>query len=60
MNSWAMGVIELVLIFVPILGWAIWEVWSLKREKKRDAALAKRARHAEGQHGPDDGGPQAS
>lgn len=58
MSGWAMGVIELGLIFLPILAWAIWELWSLKREKRRDAVLAERARHAEGQHGADDGGSQ--
>lgn len=52
-----MGVIELGLIFLPVLAWAFWELWSLRRDRKRDeAASAERARHAEGQHGPDDGG----
>ncbi|MBB5746002.1 hypothetical protein GGR13_001586 [Brevundimonas variabilis] len=59
MSSWAIGIIELMLLFVPVLGWGLWELWSLNREKKRDLASAERARHAEGQHGPDDRGPQS-
>ena len=59
MSGWWMGVIELGLIFLPILGWAVWELWSLRREQRRDrAASAERARHAEGQHGADCGGPE--
>ena len=71
MSGWTMGVIELGLIFLPILGWAIWELWSLRREQRRDkAASAERATHraanraphgsghAEGQHGANGGGPQ--
>ncbi len=61
MSGWTMGVIELGLVFLPILGWAIWELWSLRREQRRDAAASaerasQRPGHAEGQHGADDGG----
>ncbi len=61
-----MGVLDLGLAFLPILGWAIWELWSLRRDKRRDAESAARltersgsqgSGHAERQHGADDGGP---
>lgn len=58
MSNNVIGLIELMLIFVPVLCWGLWELWSLKRDRTRAAALAERARHAEGQHGPDDRGPQ--
>ena len=71
MSGWTMGAIELGLIFLPILGWAIWELCSLRREQRRDKAAsaeraphgtsqgtANRSGHAEGQHGADGGGPQ--
>ncbi len=61
MSGWKMGVLDLGLAFLPILGWAIWELWSLRREKRRDAESAartsERSGHAERQHGADDGGP---
>lgn len=61
MSGWSMGVIELGLIFLPILAWAFWELWALRRDRKRDEVQsAERARHAEGQHGADDGGSQPS
>jgi len=67
MSGWTMGVVDLGLAFLPILAWAIWELWSLRRDKRREAESAARAverpvpqgsGHAEGQHGADDGGPQ--
>ncbi|ADL02356.1 hypothetical protein Bresu_3050 [Brevundimonas subvibrioides ATCC 15264] len=48
--------IEMVLVFGLVLAWAVWELTSLRRSRKRDQALeAERARHAEGQHRPDQG-----
>ncbi len=48
--------IELVLGHGVVLAWAIWELTSLRRSQARDRArAAERARHAEGQHGPDQG-----
>lgn len=29
--------LEIVLGFVAPLGWALWELWSLRRERRRDA-----------------------
>lgn len=47
---------ELVLGHGVVLAWAIWELTSTRRSLKRDReASAQRARHAEGQHGPDEG-----
>lgn len=45
--------IELVGFHGVVLGWAVWELTSLRREQRRDkaaAASSDRARHAEGQH----------
>jgi len=48
--------IELVLIFGGVLAWGVWELTSLRRSQAKDRQLAaERARHAEGQHGPDQG-----
>lgn len=48
--------IEMVLVFGGVLAWAVWEVISTRRSLRRDReASAQRARHAEGQHGPDQG-----
>ena len=47
---------ELFLGHGVVLAWAIWEVVSLRRSQRRDReASAERARHAEGQHGADEG-----
>lgn len=52
-------VVEMVLVFGLILAWAVWELFSTRRSLKRDReASAERARHAEGQHGADDGRPK--
>ncbi|OYW40519.1 MAG: hypothetical protein B7Z42_03650 [Brevundimonas sp. 12-68-7] len=49
-------VVEMILVFGLILAWAIWELISTRRSQKRDReASAERARHAEGEHGPDKG-----
>lgn len=46
--------IELVLVFGGVLGWACWELFSLRRSQAKDrVSAAERARHAEGEHGPD-------
>lgn len=43
--------IELALVHGAVLAWAFWELWSLRRDKRRAEvdASAKRARHAEGE-----------
>ncbi len=36
--------------------WAVYELWSMRRSKRRDAAVsADRARHAEGEQAPHQG-----
>lgn len=40
-------VIEALLFTGAALAWAGWELWSLRRERKRDAS--RQARHPEGQ-----------
>ena len=45
--------IELVLVFGGVLAWAVWELWSVRRDQRRSSA--KRTRHPEGEHGPDEG-----
>jgi len=48
--------IELVLGHGIVLGWAIWELISLRRSQKRDREPgAERARQAEEQNGRDPG-----
>ena len=48
--------IELVLGHGLVLAWAFWELRSLRRSQAKDRDLgAERARHAEGQHRPDQG-----
>jgi hypothetical protein len=53
--------IELVLVHGAVLGWAVWELISLRRQQRRDRAAAAEALsangpgHAEGQHRPDQG-----
>lgn len=53
--------IELGLVHGAVLAFAFWELYKLRRDKRRDeaAASAKRAGHAEGQHPADEGRPQA-
>lgn len=42
--------VELVFFHGAVLGWAFWELWTLRRDKRRDAAAsAERARLADGQ-----------
>ncbi len=38
MSGHTLGVIELVLVFGAVVGWAAWELWSLHRlrERRRD------------------------
>ncbi len=49
-------IVEMVLVFGLILAWAVWELVSTRRSQKRDREQsAERARHAEGQHGADEG-----
>jgi lysylphosphatidylglycerol synthetase-like protein (DUF2156 family) len=49
-------IVEMILVFGLVLAWAVWEVVSTRRSQKRDREIsAERARHAEGQHGADEG-----
>ena len=42
--------VELVFFHGAVLGWAFWELWTLRRDKRRDAAAsAERARLDDGQ-----------
>lgn len=42
--------VELVFFHGAVLGWAFWELWTLRRDRLRDAAAsADRARQDEGQ-----------
>jgi hypothetical protein len=55
MSGQTIFLIEAFLVFGGVLAWAIWELRSVRRSQKADrAAAAERARHAEGQHSPDD------
>jgi len=38
MSGHTLGVIELVLVFGAVVGWAAWELWTLRRlrERRRD------------------------
>ena len=48
--------IEMILVFGLVLGWAVWEVISVRRSLQRDRDLAaERAQHPEGQERPDPG-----
>lgn len=64
MSGHAAGLIEVVLVFGVVLAWAFWELWALRRDKRRDAeaasarSAAERPGHPERQHGADDGGSQ--
>ena len=71
MNRALLIVYEPALFLVAALAWAGWELWSV-RTRKPDPAAAERgtaqaaapdsarpAGHAVGEHGLDDGGPQA-
>ncbi len=59
MSGQTVFLVESVLVFGLILAWAVWELFSTRRSLKRDReASAERARHAEGQHGTDNGGSQ--
>lgn len=64
MNGSHFALIEMVFGFGVVLAWAVWELWSLRRDRRRDARAASSrtptegSRHAEGQHGADNGGSQ--
>lgn len=59
MSGTQVFIVESVLVFGLVLGWAVWELFSTRRSLKRDReASAERSRHSEGQHGADDGGSQ--
>lgn len=59
MNGHTAALIEMTFGFGVVLAWAFWELWSLRRSQRRDAAAsAERARHTERQHGADEGGPK--
>lgn len=56
MSGQTIFIVELGLVFGGVLGWAVWDLWSLRRSQARDReASAERARHAEGQHPPHEG-----
>jgi hypothetical protein len=64
MNGEKAALIEMLFGFGVVLAWALWELWSLDRDKRRAAKnpsarpQVERARDSEGQHGADDGGSQ--
>lgn len=42
MSSWSpLILIELVLVFGCVMGWGAWELWVLRKEKRKDEALAR-------------------
>ncbi len=56
MSGQQVFIVEMILVFGLVLAWAVWEVVSTRRSQKRDREIsAERARHAEGQHGADEG-----
>lgn len=50
---------DAAIVGVPVIGFCIWQLVSLKREARRDAASKEAARHAVGEHGLDDGRSEA-
>lgn len=49
MSSWSpIILIELILVFGSVLGWGLWELRTLRREKERDAQKARAAQAALG------------
>lgn len=62
MNGPDFALIEMVLGFGVVLAWAFWELWSLRRDKRRAADTVSAetrpegSRHPEGQHGAHGGG----
>lgn len=49
------GIVELGFTGLVVLGFAGWQLWSVNRELRRDRRdSADRARHAIGEHAPDD------
>jgi cbb3-type cytochrome oxidase maturation protein len=51
MSGKTMVLLELLLIFGGVLGWAFWDLWSLRRSQARDReAAAERVRQTEGEH----------
>lgn len=55
MSSNALFLIELLYTGGVVIGWASWELWSLRRDRIRDeqaAASPEDPGHAEGQHRP--------
>jgi hypothetical protein len=51
MTSDAMFFAEMVLLHGAVLGWAFWELYALRRDKRRRAS-AERAGHPEGEQSP--------
>jgi ABC-type nickel/cobalt efflux system permease component RcnA len=45
MDGRTLGWLELTLVFGLVLGLGVWQLWSLRREQRRDA---ERAREAQG------------
>lgn len=35
MTGRALGLVELILIFGIVIGWALWELWVLRRERRK-------------------------
>lgn len=35
MSGHTLGLIELVLVFGAVVGWAVWELWSMRRARRK-------------------------
>lgn len=44
MDGRTLGLVELSMVFGLVLGLGVWQLWSLRRERRRDAA--REAQHA--------------
>lgn len=50
MSSWSpLILIELVLVFGTVVGWGAWQLWDLRRERRKDERLLADAERREGQ-----------
>lgn len=48
MNGHKLALVEMVFGFGVVLAWAFWELWSLRRDKRRDAEAAAARQPAQG------------